>query len=326
MIVKCPICEELARSLGQNVFDDRYGYPGQFPVYECNGCGHVFLHLEKPIDLVALYTKYYPRKSYTISDYKPSPVDPNPLKQWFNGDKRAFALVPPNVRVLDIGCGFGEALGYHKARGCEVHGVEADGNVKAVSDHFGLNIKIGDFSEQNFEKNYFDFVTMDQVLEHHVNPIQSLQKIQEILKPGGKLVCTIPNVKGLGRRLYGQQWIHWHAPYHLHFFTKTSLEIAAQKTGFRIVKTFTLTSSEWLFYQKMHMAYGSQPTEPSVFWDSQRASKKPEKEQDMKASKIMAWHRKKINHIMTRIIDALGWGDNLFVVFEKNEMPHLGGN
>ncbi len=43
--------------------------------------------------------------------------------------------MPRNVRVLDIGCGFGESLGYYEARGCEAYGVEADENTRLKQQH-----------------------------------------------------------------------------------------------------------------------------------------------------------------------------------------------
>jgi len=69
-----------------------------------------------------LYTNYYPRDTYSLENYSPK-QKLNGIKLWISGGKSAvFRWVPRSVRILDIGCGFVESLGYHLARGCEVYG------------------------------------------------------------------------------------------------------------------------------------------------------------------------------------------------------------
>ncbi|WP_269604506.1 methyltransferase domain-containing protein [Prochlorococcus marinus] len=46
---------------------------------------------------------------------------------------------------------------------------------------------------ESIEDNYFDFVYSSHCLEHTVNPYISLDNWIRILKPGGHLVCTIPD-------------------------------------------------------------------------------------------------------------------------------------
>lgn len=130
----CCICEkDKVRSLF-GLYDDRYGYSGQFELMCCQYCGHKFLpsaEFNSEV-LTDLYTNYYPRSVFDVAAYKPS-QEKHGFMSWLNGDKRsAFRWVPKNVRVLDIGCGFGESLGYHAARGCDVYGVEADENIRQI--------------------------------------------------------------------------------------------------------------------------------------------------------------------------------------------------
>ena len=46
---------------------------------------------------------------------------------------------------------------------------------------------------ESIEDNYFDFVHSSHCLEHMVNPYISLNNWIRILKPGGHLVCIIPD-------------------------------------------------------------------------------------------------------------------------------------
>src|SRR3546814_13408352 len=108
-----------------DLFDDRYGYPGEYALLKCVSCGHHRLATEMNGDEIGdLYTNYYPRSSFDVEAWSP-PREEGRLRVWWSGLKAsAFRWVPRDVTILDVGCGFGEALGYHRARGCDAHGIE----------------------------------------------------------------------------------------------------------------------------------------------------------------------------------------------------------
>src|SRR3546814_20100358 len=78
----------------------------------------------------------------------------------------AFGWVRRDVTILDVGCGFGEALGYHRARGCDAHGIEADRNILRVAQRHGLNVTAGLFEVDWDALQQFDIVTHDPVYEN----------------------------------------------------------------------------------------------------------------------------------------------------------------
>ena len=315
--MKCPVCQFEARLFYENMYDDRYGYPGQYNLYQCPSCEHLFLDARfNDAEMKTLYTDYYPRSLYRLEDYHPHPPQEG-FDAWFAGSRRAFAEVPLGVRVLDIGCGFGESLGYHKNRGCDVYGVEADENILRVAERFGFKVKVGVFNSKDFDADFFDYVTMDQVLEHSQNPMETMQVVARILKPGGRLVVTFPNANGWGRRVYGKKWVHWHVPYHIQFYSKKSLQIAAEKSGLKVATIKYITDSHWLFYQQLHLLKETSPGEPALFWSSKTDWSKVDEEINQKRDRISKWHDKKLNHVATRLFDFLRMGDNLLVVMEK---------
>jgi len=64
--------------------------------------------------LSSLYTEYYPRSTFDFDQYRPA-KEVKGFEAWLNGESRtACSHVPEKVRVLDIGCGFGETLGYRR--------------------------------------------------------------------------------------------------------------------------------------------------------------------------------------------------------------------
>jgi 2-polyprenyl-3-methyl-5-hydroxy-6-metoxy-1,4-benzoquinol methylase len=315
--MSCPICKGKNSQSYMESFDDRYGYPGTFDLDKCLDCGHIYLTKEFSDDeLENLYTKYYPRAKLSVDDHKPHKTGGS-FTTWLNGDRRsAYRWVPEKVRILDIGCGFGESLAYHKSRDCDVYGVEADSNIQKVVDKFGYTIHIGLFNHEIYESNFFDYVTLDQVMEHVVDPINTLKGIEKILKPGGIIVLSVPNPRGWGRYCFGRRWINWHAPYHLHHYTLESMAYASREAGLIGIKTKTITSSNWLYFQWQHLATFPRAGDPSDFWTGKRFIKLSYSTQMLY---LLAWlaNKLKINHIVTRIFDTLTIGDNRLFVLQK---------
>jgi 2-polyprenyl-3-methyl-5-hydroxy-6-metoxy-1,4-benzoquinol methylase len=316
MTAECKICGcELAISIS-GVYDDRYGYPGHFDLYRCRRCGHRSLDVQmSPEDISSLYTEYYPRSAFDLTRYSPA-KEIKGFRSWLNGEKRsAYCWVPEGVRVLDIGCGFGETLGYHKARKCEVYGVEADENIRRVAEKFGFKVHVGIFDPDKYAPDYFDYVTMDQVIEHVTDPLATMRGIAKVMKIGGTAILSTPNAGGWGARLFGRRWINWHAPYHIQHFSRTSMTFAAQQAGLSVEKVKTITSSEWLYYQWIHLLTCPDTGEPSPFWSQKRIGGAKTKLFIKILSRV---HLYKINHIITRFFDALGIGDNYLFFLRKN--------
>jgi SAM-dependent methyltransferase len=261
-----------------------------------------------------LYTRYYPRSNFTFKDYR-SCMEVRGIAAWFNGASRsAYCWVPCNVRVLDIGCGFGETIGYHQGRGCEAHGVEVDENVLRVAERFGLNIKAGVFDPAAYETDYFDYVTLDQVMEHMIDPIEVLLGIKRILKPGGQVIISAPNVEGWGAYLFRRRWINWHAPYHLHHFSQWSLRRAAEQAGLTLELTKTITASEWLHYQWAHLVTYPEGGVPSVYWTPMAEQNRVVR---IVLKGLLFLRRTGVNHLITHLFDLCGIGDNRLYFLRK---------
>lgn len=315
-ITNCPICGSVKTSVVRSVYDDRYGFPGTFVHRKCANCGHIALNGANftSAELAQLYTRFYPRSQMDVESHVPA-AESGGFGAWLRGDRaRAFRWVPRNSRVLDIGCGFGESLGFHKARGCEAYGVEADGNIQRVAEKFGYNVRVGLFDPSAFQAGFFDYVTLDQVIEHMADPLSALRGVATVLRPGGRVIIGTPNASGWGVRVFGRYWINWHAPYHLHCFSMRSMAIAAQRAGLTVVRSRTITSSEWLSYQWAHLVTLPEPGEPSPFW-AKTGTVSRSRRAVLKGLSYL--HRLRINHLATRLFDAARVGDSHLFFLEK---------
>jgi SAM-dependent methyltransferase len=310
----CPVCRGQVDEVFGGLFDDRYGYPALFSLRKCRSCGHRFVpaHFTHE-ELGDLYTSYYPRKNFDIDSFQPA-REVAGFRAWLSGERgSAFRWVPKNVAVLDIGCGVGHTLAYHQARGCDAVGIEADDNVLAIAARYGLNIVRGVFDGSQFETSSFDYVTLDQVAEHVLDPVALMRGVHRVLKPGGWVVITTPNPDSLGARLFGRYWLNWHVPYHMQFYTKRSMKKLASAAGLRLAKAYTITASEWQFYQWRHVATFPERGQKSFFWCPGEAKDKPHPLDNL----IAKARRYRLHLVISRVLDALGIGDNRVFILRK---------
>lgn len=311
----CPICGGPSSLRQRGLYDDRYGHPGTYDVRRCHRCGHAFV--TTPFDageLATLYSEWYPRASRRYDDLPPL-ARTTGFGAWLDGERHAaHSWVPRDVAVLDIGCGFGQTLALHASRGCRAVGVEADEHGVAEARRQGLEVEHGLFDPGRYELESFDYVTMDQVLEHAQDPVAFLAGVATVLKPGGVAVVSTPNVGSYAARMFGPRWINWHTPYHLNLFTKRSLRRLAEETGFSVRSISTITASAWLRYQWYHWFTRPAAGVPSKFWDPKRSPDRIRRRVRTGANVLQA---ARVFQLTTRLADGLGVGDNMLAILVK---------
>jgi 2-polyprenyl-3-methyl-5-hydroxy-6-metoxy-1,4-benzoquinol methylase len=108
--------------------------------------------------------------------------------------------------VLDVGCGVGLLLDEARRRGWRTQGVElSDWGVRRAR-HLGLDVFQGTLEEAGFEPGSFDAVFMVDVLEHLADPVRTLAKVSQVLRPGGVLCVVTPNAASAAARVLGRRW------------------------------------------------------------------------------------------------------------------------
>jgi 2-polyprenyl-3-methyl-5-hydroxy-6-metoxy-1,4-benzoquinol methylase len=313
MTKPCPICQSNRTKFLFESYDIFYGYPDSFELDQCKDCGHIFLIGDfTPEMLSDLYTNYYPRRNFDIDRYEPY-TESTGFFAWLDGDRAlCHRWVPENVRVLDIGCGLCETLGYHKNRGCEVYGVEADENTAKIAERYGFNVHVGLFDANNYEKNFFDYVTMNWVLEHCVNPEETLRQVYSILKPGGKLIFAIPNLFCISRYTFGRLWHSWHTPYHLHMYSQQSVRLLLKKTQFQYDGSKSLTISNVLLDQWATLFIYGKKGQKSQWASSPSAVVYLDEEQEkiwfVRLFRLL--EKARIHSWLMRFADSIGMGDD----------------
>jgi len=160
------------------------------------------------------------------------------------------------VKVLDFGCGYGGFLKILQDRmgdNVETHGIEVNSEVcaKASAQLDGAPVYCVDLKLDTrlVPCDYFDAITMLDVLEHLDNPRLYLQRLAECATDSGVLLLSTPNIESLNARLYGDGWVLHGAPHHMYYFGPRSIRIMLQQSGWKILKLYT---ERTIFHNERH--------------------------------------------------------------------------
>jgi len=107
----------------------------------------------------------------------------------------------PGERAIDLGAGSGLLATRMQELGWNVMAVDRDASAfKAAMPFLEVNLNDPEFSKRIGEKQ-FAMVTAMEVIEHVETPIGLLRNARRLLKPGGRIVITTPNVDSIPARM-----------------------------------------------------------------------------------------------------------------------------
>jgi SAM-dependent methyltransferase len=143
----------------------------------------------------------------------------------------------PAGRVLDLGCADGRLAELLRLNGHEVTGVDlhkSEGVGERVDRFFEADLDRGIPAEVGGD---YDVILAADVLEHVRDPKRLLMQCEERLRPGGRIIASIPNIGhwyprarvALGRFDYDRRGILDVG--HIRFFTRRSFERIVKSAG-----------------------------------------------------------------------------------------------
>jgi len=189
----CPVCRETFGRLVYRDIADPSGKQQQYSLRRCNFCDHVSTN---PIPGPDILSEYYPAKYYSYAE----PIDDDlsgRVKRWLfqvandplGKLARSFlgkhiAILPLRSHsgsLLDMGCGSGKFLSFMKGVGWKTYGTDISPQAVEVAKSRGHQVSCGDVRQAGFPDNFFDLITLNNVLEHVYDPIATLQELHRIL-------------------------------------------------------------------------------------------------------------------------------------------------
>lgn len=219
---ECPVCEQSRLTTVGKTSTIHPRSVIQVDLVECLNCLHWFINpTVAQTTLTALYEK---GSEYVVADgWQPA--------------KRAFSLPERFIirsesqrsskpkKYLEIGVGRGLLLNHFRGLGYECHGVEPGPWARDIPS------VVADMKE--LDQMSFDVVVMADVLEHVQDPLALLKQVSGLVHRGVLYAC-LPNSESLRARMSKGDWRMVRPFGHLHFFSKRSLSVMLEASGFQV--------------------------------------------------------------------------------------------
>jgi 2-polyprenyl-3-methyl-5-hydroxy-6-metoxy-1,4-benzoquinol methylase len=143
-------------------------------------------------------------------------------------------------RVLDVGCSSGYLARPLAERGNTIVGIELDPDAAREAEAFCERVLVGDVEamELPLDERSFDVVLLGDVIEHLRDPRAALARLRPLLRPGGRLVLSTPNVANWALRLslLAGRWRYTDRGIldrtHTHLFTRPTLRETLERAGY----------------------------------------------------------------------------------------------
>jgi len=160
----------------------------------------------------------------------------------------ALRAIPPEGRVLDIGCGNGALLAELRNHGSwALCGTDASESGVELTRSRGFAAQLADASVDLvslFGQQNFDLIISVEVIEHVYDPRGFLNQARELTRTPGRLVLTTPYHgywKNLMIALLGKGDAHYNPLLdggHIKFWSRRTLSAALMEAGFRDIQFY----------------------------------------------------------------------------------------
>jgi SAM-dependent methyltransferase len=158
------------------------------------------------------------------------------------GQRASFASVlerieryaPDHGSLLDVGCWVGFLLAEARERDWrECIGIEPSTFASDYArERLDLDVRTEELFTAELPTEHFDVVVMGDVLEHLTRANEALDRVAELLRPGGLIALELPDAGSRVARILGPRW--WSViPTHIHYFTRRSAATMVSRHGFR---------------------------------------------------------------------------------------------
>lgn len=251
----CPVCDGTRSRPKYEKFNLR--------LVECVDCGLVFTNPR--LNPEEIWLRYSP--DYFWKEYMPALGVTNGTFDLARFDARHAPMLrhiaryrPSGGRLLEIGAGAGFFLKAAERAGWSVAGIEISSEgVEFATTKLDLDVRRESVETLSFEPGSFDVVVMFDVIEHLLDPRVALEHVKRVLRPGGVLVVSTPNLHSVSRLALGEAWAVLSPAEHLYNFSESTLSILLRRAGFGHV-VIERDYDGLSMYETMNPAYTHAPS------------------------------------------------------------------
>lgn len=229
----CPVCHAKEYDLLWDECND-YFSGDKFEVSECKTCG-----LRRTLPVPSNLEMYYPgeyRGYHAFVQCVLRMLYGRRVRQW-------HSMFAKPGQILEVGCGPGFMIKLFQELGWEVSGIERNSQAaKAAAEIPGARIYDGGF-EDIPERQSYDLIVLFQVLEHMMDPYETLRSCRTRLAENGRIIIGVPNIASWQAQIGENRWFHLDPPRHLFHFSPHTLASTLKEVGLR-VSSISYTSWE----------------------------------------------------------------------------------
>ncbi|MBC7830349.1 MAG: class I SAM-dependent methyltransferase [Chitinophagaceae bacterium] len=235
---KCPSCYSIQIAKSLSATDHTVSHE-LFEIWHCSNCSLRFTQAVPDQDSIG---RFYRSEEY-ISHTDTNKGIVNRMYRFVRGitvnNKRNIIHSHTHLskgNLLDLGAGTGAFAVRMAKAGWTVSALEPDEQArKKAADLHSLQLQ--DSSKLfEFGKDSFDAITLWHVLEHVHALHEYLERIKEILKPGGILFIAVPNYISYDAAIYKEYWAAYDTPRHLYHFSPEAMQKLAGSHGLQVKK------------------------------------------------------------------------------------------
>jgi 2-polyprenyl-3-methyl-5-hydroxy-6-metoxy-1,4-benzoquinol methylase len=274
------------------------GYERCFLV-QCQDCDFVFVQrIPSEAELKEHYTRVFAENNDGYEWL--SPITTKRFYEWL----AYLEAYRKQNRLLDVGCGVGHFLKHAIDKGWNAYGTEYPDNAVEICRRKGIRMHSGPLDAANYPPESFDAITWLGVIEHITKPVEDLEKMHALLRPGGVLYITTPNFNSVSRTLLGPKWNVIMYPEHLSYYTVPTITRLLERQGFRKV---TVAATGFSF-SRVTASLKSQPVKyisPDCTDERLRVA--------LEGNPVLLRAKRFVNSLLT----ATSRGDELTLIFQK---------
>lgn len=233
---RCVVCGGGESEIVAHGTDYQYRTTDQdFTWRRCSLCSHYYLD---PMPDEQALGVIYPSDLKNYDDFDRHPGLAFRVKAFLDGRRmrRLAGDLPPGARLLDVGCAAGMLLDVAK-RSCPsidvLDGLEISEAAAAGAKRKGYAVQIATIENADLRENYYDIITLQQVIEHVHDPRGVIVKLHKALRTGGRLVMDTPNLHSWDHYLFRHGfWEGYHIPRHFNLWTNAGMRRLVEDAGF----------------------------------------------------------------------------------------------
>ncbi len=239
-MITCQICDSSA-------FKYLFSKKGR-QYHRCTKCGLIFQH---PVPSAEALHEFY-EKSYKQGMYADfSAAKALKVATAKQRLKEISKHMPIQGKWLDIGCSTGTFVKLLEENGLDARGIDISDEAVRLAKKEGLPVECKDIFSVD-QNQRFDCITAFDVIEHLRDPASFIQAANRLLKIGGTLVITTPNVRSPAGFLMGRWWFFFIPDEHLFLFSPSTIRRLVTNENLEVVnlgKTFKPMTYDYALLQ-----------------------------------------------------------------------------